>query len=76
MPPNPTHASLSLSLQERTLKCQAIVVRVMKLKKTLAHRDLIVEAIRQCKVRVRAHVHICVWLDCRRVPLIICESDR
>jgi hypothetical protein len=36
--------------QERTLKCQAILVRVMKLKKTLAHRDLVVEAIRQCKV--------------------------
>lgn len=36
-------------MKERTLKCQAIIVRIMKLKKTLAHRDLIVETIRQCK---------------------------
>ena len=36
-------------LKERTLKCQAILVRIMKLKKTMAHRELVVEVVRQCK---------------------------
>jgi len=36
-------------LKERTLKCQAILVRIMKLKKTMAYRELVVEVVRQCK---------------------------